>query len=187
MKTILCIVGLTCSGKNTVAMYLKDKYDINTVCSYTTRPIRSNETNGIEHYFISDEAMNILELRNDIIAKVTFPKTGYRYCTTLDSLSENITSFVIEPSGVEYIKNNFPDIRIISVYVNISLDILEARVKSRGDNWTDFDNRLTGEFSMFEKFRLNEEYDYLVNNFDSLESLYISVDLIMEDVGELNV
>ena len=46
MKTIICIVGKTGTGKDTIAKYLYNKYGIDAICSYTTREKRDYETDG---------------------------------------------------------------------------------------------------------------------------------------------
>ena len=56
-KKIICLLGETASGKDTIAKYITKTLDIKQVVSYTTRPIRSNEQNGREHWFISKEEM----------------------------------------------------------------------------------------------------------------------------------
>lgn len=57
MLTIIALIGKTSSGKDTVARYIKASYGINQIVSYTTRPMRSHETDGVEHYFVSKERM----------------------------------------------------------------------------------------------------------------------------------
>ena len=55
-KTLFCIAGETCSGKDTlVSELIKKNPDVlKAVCSYTTRPKRDNETEGKEHYLHFD-------------------------------------------------------------------------------------------------------------------------------------
>ena len=57
---------------------------LNPVVSYTTRPMRPNEQNGVEHLFISDsEALEILNNENI----VAYTRIGeYKYFVTLDQL-----------------------------------------------------------------------------------------------------
>ena len=47
-KNLYCIVGQTASGKDSLVndIVASDPTHFNTICSYTTRPKRSNEENG---------------------------------------------------------------------------------------------------------------------------------------------
>ena len=52
---IIAIVGASGSGKTHMAEFLRNKLNIPTIVSYTTRPKRSWEKEGIEHHFISKD------------------------------------------------------------------------------------------------------------------------------------
>ena len=58
MKKIIVLLGASATGKDTVAKHISEKYNIPMAISYTTRPMRSNETQGVEYYFISDDEMH---------------------------------------------------------------------------------------------------------------------------------
>lgn len=65
---IICIVGKTSSGKDSVAKIANKLFNLNMVVSYTTRPKRSYETDGVEHYFISKERMKEIKENDTMIA-----------------------------------------------------------------------------------------------------------------------
>ena len=50
---MIVIVGESASGKSTVEKILNEKYGMRKVVSYTTRPPRDTEVNGIDYNFIS--------------------------------------------------------------------------------------------------------------------------------------
>ena len=60
MGKIFCLMGKSNSGKDTIFKELMKDKDLNLmpIVSYTTRPIRSNETNGVEYYFINEDILN---------------------------------------------------------------------------------------------------------------------------------
>lgn len=58
-KTIIAIAGRTSSGKDYIAKRLSTILDYPLVVSHTTRPIRSNETNGVEHWFDSKKNLKM--------------------------------------------------------------------------------------------------------------------------------
>ena len=56
--TIYAIVGNTLSGKSTLVRDLVTSTGIKQVVTYTTRPMREGERDGIDYHFISSEEMD---------------------------------------------------------------------------------------------------------------------------------
>ena len=79
MKTIICIVGKTSSGKDTITRHIMEKFGLGMVCSYATRPMREGEVNGREHYFVTKEQMKELLKTEHVIAYTKSEKTGVEY------------------------------------------------------------------------------------------------------------
>ena len=74
--TLLCLIGPSCSGKTTLAEALVPT-GIDTIRSYTTRPMRPGEKQGREHIFIDEQdAIRLLTTRRPL-AYTLFG--GYRY------------------------------------------------------------------------------------------------------------
>ena len=71
MGKLFCILGKSGVGKNTLFdLILNDAdIDIKPVVPYTTRPMRENETNGVEYHFVSVPRMNEMDAANEIIEK----------------------------------------------------------------------------------------------------------------------
>jgi guanylate kinase len=59
----LVIAGITASGKNSVVRYITETTDYRQVITHTTRQPRTDETNGRDYFFVSDEQM--LQLLNN--------------------------------------------------------------------------------------------------------------------------
>ena len=62
MSKIYFVLGKSCSGKDTIFRYLKENTELNlkTVVGYTTRPMRKNEKDGREYFFVSKECLDNL-------------------------------------------------------------------------------------------------------------------------------
>ena len=162
MKNLILLVGETGSGKDTVARKLPYK----KVISYTTRPMRDADINGVNHWFISDKEMDELE-KKDLIA---WTKTGeVRYCATVDSLIDNTMIYIINPNGVRWFKEHYKghEINVITIGIYVPLEDRKERCKNRSDFKTSFMQRVKDEQKDFDKFRLNGEFDYLIKNTDS--------------------
>ena len=163
MNKLFFIVGETGSGKDTVVRKLTKSSDL--VVSYTTRPIRGHEVNGREHWFVSNDEMDRIEKEETLIA---WTKTGeFRYCATVEKLN-GASVYIINPDGIRWFKQYGPkDIEIITIGIYVPLDERRKRCKYRSDYSTNFDKRVADEQLDFANFRLNGEFDYLINNKDS--------------------
>lgn len=65
MGKIFFILGKSCSGKDTIFNIIKENKDLGlkTVVGYSTRPMRENEEDGREYFFVSRDRLE--ELQND--------------------------------------------------------------------------------------------------------------------------
>lgn len=95
---VLCIIGRTCSGKDTLSRSLIEHTNFDMLVSYTTRPKRNSETEGFEHYFLTEE-----EYLDNYAAKQKLAYTeinGYRYFTLVDDLKPGGKYiYIIDPNG----------------------------------------------------------------------------------------
>lgn len=61
------IAGVTASGKNAVINYMMRHGNHQHVITHTTRPMRTKENNGVEHWFATEEEMLELVNQNALI------------------------------------------------------------------------------------------------------------------------
>ena len=88
MKTkLLALFGESSSGKDSIRNWLIKNYHINGIISYTTRPKRENEIDGIDYYFVSKDEFMKLYLENKIMSWFTF--NDWFYGLGVDSFSKN--------------------------------------------------------------------------------------------------
>lgn len=174
MKKLFCILGETSRGKDTFARILENDYGLRQVVSCTTRPMRSGEQEGREHYFISEEQFyDIIDFGTDEI--VAYTQIGdYHYFATKDELM-NSDIYIIDPIGLDslkdYIKRNHLDISICAIYITSSYDVAKERAILRGDDLEVFEKRSEAERIMFEQFDCLEHYDYKYTNDSGLDDL----------------
>ncbi|MGN0480412.1 MAG: guanylate kinase [Lachnospiraceae bacterium] len=88
MNEIIFIMGKSSTGKDTIfGQLLQDKdMGLKGVVLYTTRPIRSGETNGVEYNFVSDERADELLKTGKVIEMRTYQTVygPWRYFTADD-------------------------------------------------------------------------------------------------------
>lgn len=120
---IIAIVGAAGSGKTHMSLFLQDKLNIPTIVSYTTRPIRKGETDGIEHYFVKPDSM---PNKSEMLAYTFYG--GHHYFALHKQIPNGICSYVIDEAGIiELVKDHADKYQIICVYVNSSNDAILAR------------------------------------------------------------
>ena len=74
---IFALMGKSASGKDSLypkvlGMLSMRKIAINPVVMYTTRPIRSQETDGVEYFFISDQDLDQFKEHNKVIEERSY-------------------------------------------------------------------------------------------------------------------
>jgi len=69
MGKIYYIMGKSSSGKDTIYKKLLEEkmLELKTIVSYTTRPIRAGETNGIEYFFTNEQELFNFEKEGKLI------------------------------------------------------------------------------------------------------------------------
>ena len=151
-RLLFCIVGKSASGKDSLCNALKERTGIKFVCSYTDRPIRCGEVDGVEHFFVSKEDMDKLFERDDILAKTQIGE--YRYCATVESLGAETKLYIVDPNGIKYIRRNQNKLGIFPVvlYIDCADDIRFERARLRGDREDIIKKRFADEALQFDEF-----------------------------------
>lgn len=183
MKKIIlfCIVGETGSGKDSIAK--KVAGDGGVLVSYTTRPKRESDINGVHHWFVSDEEMDRIEKEEKMIA---WTKTGdVRYCATLEKLN-GARIYIVNPDGIRWFRQyGTKDIKVISIGIYASLEERRRRCKDRSDYVTSFNKRVADEQMDFANYRLNGEFDYMITNNDLETSIRIVNEIIKAETEKI--
>lgn len=75
MGKIFYVMGKSASGKDTVFKRLLERkiIDFQTVCPYTTRPIRAGEVDGVEYFFTDEETLKKFKEENKLVEVRTYP------------------------------------------------------------------------------------------------------------------
>src|SRR5574344_279630 len=113
---MIILVGESASGKSTIEKILADKYGYKKTVSYTTRPPRDGEVNGVDYHFISED--EYIDKFNSGYFVETGAYNGWFYGTTKDQYDEN-TVCVLTPHGLRQIKKNFREDDINSFYIKV--------------------------------------------------------------------
>ena len=158
--TLILVVGKTGSGKSSLIKKLCERAGVKELCSYTTRPKRS-ETD-MDHTFVTvDEYFRAKE--NGEVAIDTEIAGNYYYATIEQLYEADI--YTINPKAHErLLALNLPNIRFVTVYISCPDAIREKRAIKRGDDKHKYRTRDFSERPEFRKFISDEKWDYAINN-----------------------
>lgn len=154
------------TGKTTLAHLLVDSIsNLHLSVSYTTRPARGNERDGVDYHFITDDQFDDMIKENAFIEWATVH--GNRYGSglewTLNELAEGRdVIFDIDVQGGLQIKQRIPNTMLVFI-LPPSLDELEQRLRNRGtDNEETIAKRMQ---AARDEIRMGlASYDFVINN-----------------------
>jgi guanylate kinase len=160
---LLCVLGRTSCGKDTLVNKLCERTNLKAVTSYTTRPRRANE--GDTHIFTTDDVYEQMQVEGRVAAYTQI--SGYHYWTTIEQLYEN-DLYIIDYQGIKTLRElNLPNIRFVTVFVNVPDKIREERALSkRKDDKFVFRKRSLDEAAQFREMLKNADFDYAVSNIE---------------------
>lgn len=158
-------MGASGSGKDTLVTKWCSDCDMKKLKSYTTRPIRLNDSEDKNnHIFVTQEEFDKLE---NLIAYTNY--NGYEYCATSEQVDAN-NFYIIDPSGVKAFKKNYKGYKIpIIIYLDVDENVRRNRMKARGDSVNDINLRLENDRHSFSKSVLDSiDIDITISNNDTL-------------------
>lgn len=165
---LFVISGASGVGKSTILKKVMAQMpQLQFSVSATSRAPRPGETNGVQYFFVSEEAFK------QMILQGAFVEHDYHmgnYYGTLKSEIINKTKngdmlLDIEPVGALRVRDIFPEATLIYI-APPSLEVLEQRLRGRNDT-SEEQMKLRKERAAWESTQM-DKYDYVVVN-DVLE------------------
>lgn len=165
---LIAIVGEAGSGKDSLAEALVDQlrdegYKAHEVVSYTTRPKRDYEIDGIDYHYVLPNIMVDLIFHDKIIEAAEF--NGWVYGTCIDDLDPDaINVEVLNPEGIESISTDSRiDMCVIQCICNekerlirqLNREIdpnIDEIVRRLGTDRRDFSNFHPADYSLWNTF-----------------------------------
>ncbi|NLD26928.1 MAG: AAA family ATPase [Acholeplasmataceae bacterium] len=163
---MLVLIGPSASGKTEVAKILMAKYGMKKMVTYTTRPMRLNEQNGIDYHFVSVPEFQKLAAASEFI-ETTFYNNNYYGTRKCDAAPDKVV--ILDPNGLrkfsEALKNE-----ITAVYLETPKMLRAERMRLRHDSPDLIERRLANDDIVFIKEDLPLDY-VLINDGIDLETL----------------
>lgn len=166
---LFCVMGESSAGKDTLVNRLCQISNFTQLISYTTRPQRQNE--GATHVFVGEDVYTSMRENNEIAAYTYI--NNQHYWSTIDQLYDS-DIYVIDPIGVQSLKAlNLPNLRIVTVYINVPEDIRRQRAMERGDSPSVYRARCISERNQFKDMKKNMDVDYVIPNVNKANAISV--------------
>ena len=146
-------MGKSASGKDTMYEKLLERFSLKKVVPYTTRPLRENEKNGKQYFFVSDEDYLEKEKKNQIIESRVYETVygPWRYFTVddgqIDLSLETDYLMIGTLESYQSIKKYFGQEVVVPLYLEVEDGVRLQRAMDR------------------EKKQLNPSYDEMCRRF----------------------
>jgi guanylate kinase len=122
MGRLICIIGKSCSGKDTLFKNIMKSGSFVPVVPYTTRPKRKNERDGVDYRFVSKNMMKEMSKRGEIIESRRYNTVAgvWYYFTAAFTLPEDKDAIMITtPEGLAKISAHFGAENVFAVYLSL--------------------------------------------------------------------
>ncbi len=164
---MLVLIGASASGKTELAKRLIANHGFLKTITYTTRPKRPNEVNGVDYHFIDYDAFLAKQRESQFLETTHYH--GHHYGTAFkDALSKRVV--IVDIDGANAIVSAMPD-RVVVVYVETDDIVRKLRMLARGDSQAQVESRLHHDASLFDPARLTRVDRIVHNNQEQLADL----------------
>ena len=127
MSKLFCIMGKSASGKDTIFKKLTQDKNLNLkrVVSYTTRPMREGEQEGVEYHFVTTKRLEELEKKGKVIERRDYSTVHgiWSYFTVDDgqvNFSLNQDNIIIGTlESYQKIRTYFGKANVIPLYIHV--------------------------------------------------------------------
>ena len=169
---ILILMGKTASGKDTIAKELVSNYKFGKIITYTTRPPRPNEKDGVDYYFISQSDFRE-KIKADFFVEWKVYQSAFGdwyYGTAFEDLKRD-SILILTPTGIRDLARNTRCV-FRTVLIDAPKEVRLQRLIDRGDEYTEALRRLEHDEKDFEIPFVRKLTDLKIQNVNrSVESI----------------
>lgn len=189
---IFCLMGKSSSGKDTISKILLQDEGLNLkpVIPYTTRPIRHNESQGLEYHFVAEDLLVYYRKMGKIIEQRDYDTINGRwsYCTIDDgkiNLSQdNCYLLIATLESYKNLQNYFGASNVIPLYIEVDDGVRLVRAIDREKqqsqpNYEELCRRFLADSNDFSKQKLE---DFEVQTYYPNENINVCINNIKTDI-----
>lgn len=194
MSKIFIVMGKSAAGKDTIYKGLveNETLHLKTVLSYTTRPIRMGEKNGVEYIFVDDNKLEELLKEKKVIEHRAYQTVHgiWNYFTVNDSqiiLSESNYIMIGTLESYTQIKEYYGADKVCPIYVELNDGIrlkraLKREEKQREPRYAEMCRRFLADEEDFSEEKIKEQG--ITKRYDNVD-INICLQQIIEDILEV--
>jgi guanylate kinase len=181
------------AGKTTLCRRLIDEFpDIVFSVSYTTRPMRRNEEEGVDYHFVDEPTFSKMIEQNEFAEWAEVHQ--HRYGTTVEAVRQALEGgrhvlFDVDYQGGRQIKAKFEREAVLVFVLPPSLAELEERLRKRATDAPEvIERRLRKAHDELKQYGL---YQYLIVNdelpraYDRLRAIYLAAQCALDRMGPI--
>lgn len=157
---MIVIVGESGCGKSSLAKAFVEKHkNYTNLVTYTTRPKRENEVDGVDYHFVTQEEYD--RLANEGFFAEHNVYRGWSYGTaSKDCDDSECTIAVLTPAGMRALKR--AGVKMVVVYLEVDRRSRLINILRRGDDIEEAYRRSLSDVGQFDG--ISEESDYVILN-----------------------
>lgn len=144
---MIILAGKIASGKTTLAKELERRHGFHRVRTYTTRPPRDGEQDGVDYHFITTEEFE-KKIQEGFFAEFVQVDASFGqvyYGSPRPEYADPDALIVLDPNGVRRVK----DLGAFTVFLDVPEKELRRRLEKRGDDPEEIESRLKREETTF--------------------------------------
>lgn len=180
---LICVLGLSASGKDFVVKQIENKYKLNKVVQFTSRPIRDNEVEGDAYYFIEEKDFLDSINNNEFLTYRKFNATAGEWYYGIKKSSVKLNEAMImciDIEGLTNLRDEYGEDKIISIFIDSNYKTRIERAKKRPNfNEEEFERRNNDDLGKIEKIK--EICNYIIENNENNNEYIGEISKIIEE------
>lgn len=163
MEKIICLIGKSSTGKDTVynRLIAERELGLRPLVLYTTRPKRPGETDGVTYHFVSEDELRALEQAHPVIERRVY-RTAFGpwiYCTLNDGHADGRRICVTTPAALDGYYREFGRERVLPLYLQVPDGLrlrraIEREERQRSPSYVEVCRRFLADEDDFSEERL---------------------------------
>lgn len=142
---MLILTGPSASGKTVIAKSLIKNHNMKKLVTYTTRPLREGEVNGVDYHFVSVQEFKQL-IAKDFFFETVLYNHNY-YGTAISDITPDKV-VILEPTGLKQYLAKMRD-KVKVCFLSCPKEIRFERMIKRGDSLEVIERRLANDDAIF--------------------------------------
>ena len=167
MSYIFYFMGKSSSGKDTLFKRVRESMpELKIIVGYTTRPIRANEMDGREYFFVSREKMQEMEDKHQVIEKRAYHTVHgvWNYFTADDGqVKGNEENYILIGTLESFVKirDYYGIDKVIPIYIQVDDGIrlkraLEREMQQENPKYAEMCRRYLADMEDFKEENIKE-------------------------------